>query len=130
MLNMTCTVDLKQRLGESSYMHVSVKHFYLIWTELVLLCLHHLKKNNYCLHPECDMKNIGEKKIVKKFTKKNGNKRSRKLGMRPSMLAFFPLRCNDILLGCAFSSSPPSAAFTRMLEFFCMIIMYNEIQEP
>lgn len=29
-----------------------------------------LKKNNYCLHPECDMKNIGEKKIVKKFTKK------------------------------------------------------------
>lgn len=42
--------------------------------------------------------------------------------MRPSMLAF-SLRCNDIILGCAFSP-----AFTWMLEFFCMIMMYNEIR--
>lgn len=62
---MTCTVDLKRGAGESSYMHVSVTHFYLIWMELVLLCLHHLRKKKHknekkkrdCLHPECDLIN-------------------------------------------------------------------------
>lgn len=42
--------------------------------------------------------------------------------MRPSMLAF-SLRCNDILLGCAFSPSLHMDA-----GVFCMIMMYNEIQ--
>lgn len=73
------------------------------------------------LHPECW---IGDMKTIFKITPKK-----KKKGFRSRSLVWGP-RCSRfpcvVMIYYWAALSPP--AFTWMLEFFCMIMMYNEIQ--